>query len=81
MDRQVCGRFGRFLFGNLLLQHLNKLIQPLVADAVDAFARVREEKPDQYLKVITSILPKDFNLKSAKPLGKYGHLQTRANNR
>lgn len=29
---------------------------------VQAIAKVRDEKPDQYLKVIASILPKDFNV-------------------
>lgn len=29
---------------------------------VDVIARVRAEKPDQYLKVIASILPKDLNV-------------------
>ncbi|WP_240545198.1 DUF5681 domain-containing protein [Sinorhizobium fredii] len=29
---------------------------------VAAIVRVREEKPDQYLKVIASILPKDLNV-------------------
>jgi hypothetical protein len=31
-------------------------------------ARVRAEKPDQYLKVIASILPKDINL-NVDPIG------------
>lgn len=31
-------------------------------------ARVRNEKPDQYLKVIASILPKDINL-NVNPIG------------
>lgn len=31
-------------------------------------ARVRDEKPDQYLKVIASILPKDINL-NVNPIG------------
>lgn len=29
---------------------------------VEAIAKVRDEKPDQYLKVIASILPKDLNI-------------------
>lgn len=29
---------------------------------VDVIAKVRSEKPDQYLKVIASILPKDLNV-------------------
>lgn len=29
---------------------------------VDAIVQVRDEKPDQYLKVIASLLPKDVNL-------------------
>lgn len=32
------------------------------AHGVDAIVKVREEKPDQYLKVIASILPKDLNV-------------------
>ncbi|MES3084959.1 DUF5681 domain-containing protein [Sphingomonas faeni] len=31
----------------------------------DAIERVRAEKPDQYLKVIASLLPKDINLSTA----------------
>lgn len=32
------------------------------AHGVEAIVKVREEKPDQYLKVIASLLPKDVNL-------------------
>lgn len=32
------------------------------AHGVAAIVKVREEKPDQYLKVIASILPKDLNV-------------------
>jgi hypothetical protein len=32
------------------------------AHGVAAIVKVREEKPDQYLKVIASILPKDLNI-------------------
>ena len=35
---------------------------------VDAIVKVRTEKPDQYLKVIASILPKDINL-NVNPAG------------
>ncbi len=31
----------------------------------EAIERVRQEKPDQYLKVIASLLPKDVNLSTA----------------
>ena len=31
-------------------------------NGVEVIARVREEKPDQYLKVVASILPKDLNI-------------------
>ena len=33
------------------------------ANGVDAIVAVREEKPDQYLKVVASILPKELNLR------------------
>lgn len=32
------------------------------AHGVEAIQKVRDEKPDQYLKVIASILPKDLNV-------------------
>ena len=32
------------------------------ANGPDTIARVREEKPDQYLKVVASILPRDLNV-------------------
>ena len=42
--------------------------QDFEAHGVDVIARVRDEKPDQYLKVIASILPKDINL-NVNPIG------------
>lgn len=43
-----------------------QFIEDLYADwqehGVVTLARVREEKPDQYLKVVASILPKDLNV-------------------
>lgn len=42
-------------------------LEALCADfqdhGVDAIQKVRAEKPDQYLKVIASILPKEFHVK------------------
>ena len=40
------------------------LCEDFQAHGVAVIARVRTEKPDQYLKVIASILPKDLNLKT-----------------
>ena len=48
----------------------NKLGEEFIADLYadwlehgrDAIARVREDKPEQYLKVIASLVPKDINL-------------------
>ena len=48
----------------------NKLGEQFIADlyedwqnhGVATLARVRDEKPDQYLKVVASILPKDLNV-------------------
>jgi hypothetical protein len=33
----------------------------------DAIERVRQEKPDQYLKVIASLLPREINLRDVTP--------------
>ena len=41
---------------------LNALHEDFQAHGVTAIANVREKKPDQYLKVIAMILPKDINL-------------------
>ena len=43
------------------------LCEDFEAHGVAVIARVRTEKPDQYLKVIASILPKDINLKAPDP--------------
>ncbi len=49
----------------------------------NAIERVRQEKPDQYLKVIASLLPKDINLSTSPSdedltdeelLARFGHL-------
>lgn len=44
-----------------------EFLEALYADfqdhGVDAIARVREEKPDAYLKVVASLLPRDLNLR------------------
>jgi hypothetical protein len=65
---------GRFVSGNIgggrPKGSRNKLgeqfIQDLQADwekhGVETLVKVREEKPDQYLKVVASILPKDLNV-------------------
>lgn len=42
--------------------------QDFEAHGPAVIARVRDEKPDQYLKVIASILPKDINL-NVNPIG------------
>ncbi len=55
-----------------------KLAEDFLADihadwqehGIKAIERVREEKPDIYLKVVASILPKDLNLN----VNKYEHL-------
>jgi hypothetical protein len=41
---------------------LEAMHDDFVANGVEAIVKVREEKPDQYLKVIASILPKDLNV-------------------
>ena len=54
----------------------NKLSEAFIEALHDDFmkhgasviCRVREEKPDQYLKVIASILPRDVNL-TVNPIG------------
>lgn len=66
---------GRFLpgnsgFGGRPKGARNKLGEQFISDlyadwqqhGVDTLARVRDEKPDQYLKVVASILPKDLNV-------------------
>jgi len=66
---------GRFLTGNIgggrTKGARNKLGEAFLEDMlVDwqangkvAIERVRDEKPDQYLKVVASILPKELNVK------------------
>lgn len=41
---------------------LSAMQEDFAANGVDAIKTVREEKPDQYLKVIASILPKELDL-------------------
>lgn len=66
---------GRFLpgnsgFGGRPKGARNKLGEQFISDlyadwqehGVETLAKVRDEKPDQYLKVIASILPKDLNV-------------------
>ncbi|MDX0227171.1 DUF5681 domain-containing protein [Sinorhizobium meliloti] len=43
-------------------QFINDLYEDWQQHGVVTLARVREEKPDQYLKVVASILPKDLNV-------------------
>ncbi len=73
MDKdETSGRFlpGNSGFGGRPKGSRNKLgeefIQALHEDfhnhGVEAIEAVRNDKPDQYLKVIASILPKDINL-------------------
>lgn len=65
---------GRFVTGNigggrhkgsrnkLGEQFIDDLYADWQANGVETLQRVREEKPDQYLKVVASILPKDLNV-------------------
>lgn len=67
---------GRFISGNigggrpkgarskLSEAFLDALHDDFVEHGVEAIATVRMEKPDQYLKIIASILPKDLNVKT-----------------
>jgi hypothetical protein len=41
---------------------LEAMHEDFKAHGVEAIQKVRDEKPDQYLKVIASILPKDLNV-------------------
>lgn len=43
-------------------QFISDLYEDWQQHGVVTLARVREEKPDQYLKVVASILPKDLNV-------------------
>jgi hypothetical protein len=66
---------GRFLSGNIgggcPKGSRNQLGEAFVADlyadwqanGAETIARVREERPQDYLKVVASILPKDVNVK------------------
>lgn len=50
---------ARSKLGEAFLEALNA---DFAEHGVTAIAKVRDEKPDQYLKVIASILPKDLNV-------------------
>ena len=66
---------GRFISGNIgggrPKGARNKLGEAFVSDMLAdweehgavVIAQVREEKPDQYLKVVASVLPKELNVK------------------
>ena len=41
---------------------LNDMLEDWAVNGKDVIVKVRTEKPDQYLKVVASILPKDINL-------------------
>lgn len=68
------GETGRFVTGNsgggrpkgsrnkLGEAFIDALHEDFQAHGVAAIQAVREKKPDQYLKVIASIMPKDINL-------------------
>ena len=68
------GKTGRFLTGNngggrpkgarskLGEQFLDALQQDFDKHGVEAIEKVREDKPEIYLKVIASILPKELNV-------------------
>lgn len=47
---------------------LEALYSDFQEHGIEVIARVRRDKPDQYLKVIASILPKDINL-NVNPMG------------
>lgn len=50
---------SRNALGEAFLEAMHEDFQ---AHGVEAIVKVREEKPDAYLKVIASILPKDLNV-------------------
>ena len=66
---------GRFISGNsgggrpkgsrnkLGEAFIDNLYQDWQANGAETIARVREERPQDYLKVVASILPRDMNLK------------------
>jgi hypothetical protein len=43
---------------------LDALANDFAEHGVETIARVRNEKPDQYLKVIAGLLPKDINIRT-----------------
>lgn len=75
------GEGGRFLPGNnggpgrpkgarnkLGEAFVEALHQDFNDHGADAIVRTREEKPDQYLKVIASLLPKEFKIETVSDL-------------
>lgn len=72
---------GRFLpgnsgFGGRPKGSRNKLGEAFVSalhddfllHGVETIARVREDKPDQYMKVVASLLPKEFKIETVSEL-------------
>ncbi|GLI24559.1 hypothetical protein GGQ86_004260 [Xanthobacter flavus] len=49
-------------------EFLEKLYADFAEHGPEAIARVREEKPDQYLKVIASLLPKEVKVSTEADL-------------
>jgi hypothetical protein len=66
---------GRFILGNsaggrpkgsrnkLCEAFIDNLYQDWQANGAETIARVREERPQDYLKIVASILAKDVNLR------------------
>lgn len=73
-------RKGRFVSGNigggrpkgargkLGEAFLEALHDDFQEHGVDTIARVREEKPDQYMKVVASLLPKEIKIEAVSDL-------------
>lgn len=72
---------GRFIAGNsgnggrpkgarakLGEAFIKALFEDFNENGVDAIAQVRDEKPDQYLKVIASLMPKEITGEDGGPL-------------
>jgi hypothetical protein len=55
------GKGTRNKLGEMFLQALH---DDFNAHGISVIEKVREEKPDQYLKVVASILPKELNVKT-----------------
>jgi hypothetical protein len=65
--RQLWLPAGKWSIGEAFIQALNEDFERHGAEVIE---RVRIEKPEAYLKVIASLLPKDLNLN----VSKYDHL-------